>query len=96
MSLENLLTNNCITLSNAQEKNIVSEILKLLKVHPSPNKNTIKSLIATFQCQLDEVLDFKNNSVISKNVNFTGQVLTSGRLIWGIPTLLQIEIPELK
>jgi len=98
MFLSNLLANHCISISKEKESEIAKEILTLTKFNiPLQSEEvTINSIITMFQNQLDKVFDFINCSALSQNVKFLEHPLKSGSLVFGIPLLLQIHLPELQ
>jgi hypothetical protein len=95
MFLANLLSNNCVNISEEKESEIAKQIFELSKFS-APEKVTIKSVISAFQNQLDKVFDFINCSALSQNMKFTQHPLTTGSLVFGIPVLLQTALPELQ
>lgn len=98
MFVANLLSNDCIIISEKEEADLAYKILELasLEAHSTSDKSSIKSVIKIFQKQLDKVFDFINCSALSKNLEFSEHPISSGKLVFGIPSLLQSIIPDLQ
>jgi hypothetical protein len=96
--LRNLKQAGCIDLSDDAEKSLISEMFKLIDENavPDPEGRTLDSLIVFMQEKLDRVFEFINKSALSKEVEFSDDVLTSGKLIFRLPDIMQHFIPAFK
>jgi len=89
-----LKKNRCISLDSNIEKEIVNEVLRLIK--PEVEEiDTLEGLITVMQGMTDDVFNFINATVFQKNLEFRSQpIITSGKLIFGIPQVISKKIPD--
>jgi hypothetical protein len=98
LMLSNLDSNKCIDLGSNREIELVLQTLKLVdpKSDFDKEKCSTKFAVAFLQQKLDKVFEFINCSALSEGTKFSDYVLSSGRLIFGIPDLIQKHLPELR
>jgi len=96
--LRNLKQSGCIHFPVNTERLLVSKIFEFVdqKASPDPRECTLESLISFMQDKLDKVFEFINKSALSKEAEFTDDIIASGRLMFRLPNLIQQYIPELQ
>ena len=96
--LNNLRGIGCVDINDSVEAELSSQILSCLDPESSVNsKNlTLDYLIIVMQKKLDNVFRFINSSALSTDVRFIDYVLPSGRLIFGLPKIIQNSVTALQ
>ena len=95
MMWQNLKQNGCINVNQDQERKVISEIIKLVNDKVAVLEVlTLDFVIDFFQRELEKIFDFINCAALSTETVFSGQTIRSGKLIFGIPKLLQENISE--
>jgi len=94
--LRSLKQAGCVDLSVDTEKSLISEMFKFVDQKATPNTEecTLVSFIDFMQEKLDKVFEFINRSALSKEVEFSDDILSSGKLIFRLPDVMQRFIPE--
>ncbi len=95
MLWQNLKENQCIDIEKSKEIKILTEILKLVDesiiIQEEPS---LDFAIDFFQRELERIFDFINCAALSTETTFSGHPIRSGKLIFGIPEILQENLPE--
>ena len=97
MMWQNLKQNACINIEKNQELKILNEILKLVDDSIIFQEElTLDFAIDFFQRELERIFDFINCAALSTETTFSGNPIRSGKLIFGIPEILNENIPEFR
>ena len=90
LMLQNLKENGGLEIALIDEEKIVSSIFKLLSKGQMNRGNcNFAFLLEWLQSKQYEVDDFVNIAPLRHNIEFQSKPIPSGRLIFGIPKLLQ-------
>jgi dephospho-CoA kinase len=97
LMLQNLKENGCLEIEVIDEEKLASRIFKLFSEGQTNRGNcNFAFLFEWLQNKQYEVDDFVNNAPLRCNIEFQSKPIPSGRLIFGIPKLLQESLLNFK